>query len=73
MYGGNDVQFGGPPVFDDQQNPIAGSSVDITSAVAHRLSAMKRLQQNPNDVEAIMEMNKAQQEVGFIRILLLGL
>ncbi|XP_075228072.1 uncharacterized protein LOC142328268 isoform X2 [Lycorma delicatula] len=55
VFGGN-VQFGHQQ-FDDQQKPV-----DITTAVTHRLSAMKRLQQNPNDVEAMVEMNRAQQE-----------
>lgn len=63
VYANNSMQFSGPPAFEEEDQSGAGSNVDITSAVTQRLSAMKRLQENPNDTEAMMEMNKAQQEV----------
>ena len=46
-----------PFVFDCLQN------VNIGQVVSERLSAMRKLQDNPNDSQAISEMYKSQQQV----------
>lgn len=38
-------------------------NVDIGQIVSQRLSAMRKLQENPNDVQAITEIYKSQKEV----------
>lgn len=38
-------------------------NLDIGTLVAQRLAAMRKLQENPNDVEALNEMYRAQREV----------
>ncbi|XP_018318501.1 protein SON isoform X2 [Agrilus planipennis] len=51
----------GPQVFP----PPAETPVDIGMIVSQRLSAMRKLQENPNDVQAISEMYRAQREVNY--------
>lgn len=38
-------------------------NIDIASIVSQRLTAMRKLQENPNDSQAISEMYRAQKEV----------
>ena len=38
-------------------------NIDVASIVSQRLSAMRKLQENPNDVQALTSMYKAQKEV----------
>ncbi|CAG9865315.1 unnamed protein product [Phyllotreta striolata] len=50
----------GPQVFP---TPLNQPSVDIGSIVSQRLSAMRRLQENPNDVQALTQMYKSNKEM----------
>lgn len=38
-------------------------NLDIGSIVSQRLTAMRRLQENPNDLEALNQMYQAQKDV----------
>lgn len=38
-------------------------NIDIAAIVSQRLTAMRKLQENPHDVQAISQMYKAQKEV----------
>ena len=40
--------------------------IDISVIVSQRLSAMRKLSENPNDVEALQQMYKAQNGVSFM-------
>jgi hypothetical protein len=42
---------------------IALQGLDIGSIVSQRLTAMRKLQENPNDVQALSEMYRAQKDV----------
>jgi hypothetical protein len=44
-------------------HPIALQGLDIGSIVSQRLTAMRKLQENPNDVQALSEMYRAQKDV----------
>ncbi|XP_044740119.1 protein Son [Chrysoperla carnea] len=46
------------PVF-----PTPAENLDIGSIVSQRLTAMRKLQENPNDSQAVAEMYRAQQEM----------
>lgn len=42
------------------------ANFDVGAIVSQRLAAIRRLQENPNDSQAISEMYKAQKEVRYI-------
>ncbi|CAH1100438.1 unnamed protein product [Psylliodes chrysocephalus] len=50
----------GPQLFP---TPLNQAAVDIGSIVSQRLSAMRRLQENPNDVQALTQMYKSNKEM----------
>ncbi|GJQ81661.1 hypothetical protein Trydic_g8539 [Trypoxylus dichotomus] len=43
--------------------PSPNENIDIAAIVTQRLSAMRKLQENPNDVQALNSMYKAQKEM----------
>lgn len=43
--------------------------MDIGSIVSQRLTAIRRLQENPTDAEALTQMYKAQKNVSLIVVL----
>ncbi|KRT86436.1 hypothetical protein AMK59_243 [Oryctes borbonicus] len=43
--------------------PLPNENIDIAAIVTQRLSAMRKLQENPNDVQALNSMYKAQKEM----------
>lgn len=51
------------PVQNVFQQPPNVQNIDIGTLVAQRLAAMRKLQENPNDVEALNEMYRAQREM----------
>lgn len=46
-------------------------SIDIGAIISERLSAFKKLQENPNDIDAVMALGKIQEKVQAIALLLL--
>ncbi|CAG9827060.1 unnamed protein product [Diabrotica balteata] len=50
----------GPQVFPTPASKVA---VDIGSIISQRLSAMRKLQENPNDVQALTEVYKSNKEM----------
>lgn len=38
-------------------------SIDIGAIISERLSAFKKLQENPNDIDAVMALGKVQEKV----------
>lgn len=46
-------------------------SIDIGAIISERLSAFKKLQENPNDIDAVMALGKVQEKVQAIALLLL--
>jgi hypothetical protein len=42
---------------------VIWQGLDIGSIVSQRLTAMRKLQENPNDVQALSEMYRAQKDV----------
>lgn len=51
----------GPQVFPQAATDL--SAVDIGSIVSQRLTAIRKLQENPNDVQALTQMYKSNKEV----------
>lgn len=47
----------------DNQNLQFQPNIDIGSIVSQRLTAMRKLQEDPHDVEALNEMHKSQMKV----------
>uniref|UniRef100_A0A914W2X3 Protein SON n=1 Tax=Plectus sambesii TaxID=2011161 RepID=A0A914W2X3_9BILA len=56
-----------PPILDDHDRvfhePTEEAPKDITTIVTQRLNAVKRLQDNPNDVEALKMMHLAEEKM----------
>lgn len=46
------------------------ANFDVGAIVSQRLAAIRRLQENPNDSQAISEMYKAQKEVRYLNCFL---
>lgn len=44
-------------------------SIDIGAIISERLSAFKKLQENPNDIDAVMTLGKVQEKVQDIALL----
>lgn len=44
-------------------------SIDIGAIISERLSAFKKLQENPNDIDAVMALGKVQEKVQAIALL----
>lgn len=44
-------------------------SIDIGAIISERLSAFKKLQENPNDIDAVMALGKVQEKVQAIAFL----
>lgn len=44
-------------------------SIDIGAIISERLTAFKKLQENPNDIDAVMTLGKVQEKVQAIALL----
>lgn len=44
-------------------------SIDIGAIISERLSAFKKLQENPNDIDAVMALGKVQEKVQAMALL----